>query len=301
MAGSVFESLIYENASGNRVLLSDRSVSANWELIGRSGFSAPEVELITQKYINGQQKIVGRIIKPRTVSINMIVTGASTAQRDALFFDMVEKMINVGGGEIGKLYVTRSDGSVVYLNCAYSSGLKIVEQYKKFHLFTLEFFAEDPYFYSQDIVQAINLEAGSEPITLGADLFLNGWCLDWTKTMDGSGTVTNPYDHNADPVYRIEGTRTNITIINTSASKSLTFTGLEMAPGDVLVIDTRERYRAAYIEHADRSRTDILGYLVWTDADMSLPMIPGNNSYNVKSSGSPADLVMTISMTALSA
>lgn len=300
MAGSVFESLIYENASGNRVILSDRSVSANWELVGRSGFSAPEVELITQKYINGQEKIVGRIIKPRTVSINMVVTGATTAQRDALFFDMVEKLINVGGGEIGKLWITRSDGSVVYLNCAYSSGLKVVEQYRKFHLFTLEFYAEDPYFYSQDIVQDVELVESSEPITLNDDLYLNGWKLDWAMS-GGVNMVTNPYTHQADPIYKISGVRVNLTILNSTISKSLQFDDLDMALGDAIVIDTRERQRSAYIEHPDGSVTDILGNLLWSNMDLSLPLVPGNNYLSVSSLGEAADLGISISMTALSA
>lgn len=300
MDGKAFESLIYENASGNRVILSDRSVSANWELVGRSGFSAPEVELITQKYINGQEKIVGRIIKPRTVSINMVVTGATTAQRDALFFDMVEKLINVGGGEIGKLWITRSDGSVVYLNCAYSSGLKVVEQYRKFHLFTLEFYAEDPYFYSQDIVQDVELVESSEPITLSDDLYLNGWKLDWAMS-GGVNMVTNPYTHQADPIYKISGVRVNLTILNSTISKSLQFDDLNMALGDAIVIDTRERQRSAYIEHPDGSVTDILGNLLWSNVDLSLPLAPGNNYLSVSSLGEAADLEISISMTALSA
>lgn len=300
MDGKAFESLIYENASGNRVILSDRSVSANWELVGRSGFSAPEVELITQKYINGQEKIVGRIIKPRTVSINMVVTGATTAQRDALFFDMVEKLINVGGGEIGKLWITRSDGSVVYLNCAYSSGLKVVEQYRKFHLFTLEFYAEDPYFYSQDIVQDVELVESSEPITLSDDLYLNGWKLDWAMS-GGVNMVMNPYAHQADPIYKISGVRVNLTILNSTISKSLQFDDLNMALGDAIVIDTRERQRSAYIEHPDGSVTDILGNLLWSNVDLSLPLAPGSNYLSVSSLGEAADLEISISMTALSA
>ena len=301
MLNQVFESLVYVNASGVRTILSDRSVSSYWELRGRSGFSAPDVELITQKYINGQTKIVGRIIKPRTVTINMIVTGGSRAKRDALFFSMIEALIDVDGGGIGKLYITRSDGSVVYLNCAYSSGLNVTDQYKLFHKFTLEFYAEDPYFYSQDIIQTLILPDGAGAITLGDDLTLNGWCLDWSIITNGSGIITNPYEHAADPVYTIAGIRTNLTIMNSSISKILSFDGLEMTTGDVIIIDTRARQRTAYIVHADGSHTDILGNLVWSDADMSLPLIPGSNALSVTSTGVSSDLEVSISMTALSA
>ena len=230
----------------------------------------------------------------------LVVTGATTAQRDALFFDMVDKLINVGGGEIGKLWITRSDGSVVYLNCAYSSGLKVVEQYRKFHLFTLEFYAEDPYFYSQDIVQDVELVESSEPITLSDDLYLNGWKLDWAMS-GGVNMVTNPYTHQADPIYKISGVRVNLTILNSTISKSLQFDDLNMALGDAIVIDTRERQRSAYIEHPDGSVTDILGNLLWSNVDLSLPLAPGSNYLSVSSLGEAADLEISISMTTLSA
>ena len=300
MRDDVFESLIYVNASGERTILSDRSVSSYWELRGRSGFSAPDVELITQKYINGQTRVVGRIIKPRTVSINMIVTGESTAKRDFVFFQMVESLIDVDGGDIGKLYITRSDGSVVYLNCAYSSGLKVTDEYRHFHRFTLQFYAEDPYFYSTEYTQIINVDEGSEPITLNDELTLGYWCLDW-ETNSGSAILLNPYEHEANPVYRIGGIRRDLTIKSSTVAKKLTFEGLDMRNGDVIVIDTRERYRSAYIKHADGTQTDILGNLVWTDAALSLPLAPDLNYLTVSSFGQPAEMEVSISMTALSA
>lgn len=300
MLEQVYESLIYENASGVRTILSDRSVSSLWELRGRTGFSAPDVELITQKYINGQTKIVGRIIKPREVSVNMVVIGQSIAKRDAVFFQMIEALIDVDGGDIGKLYIKRSDGSTVYLNCAYASGLRVTEEYKLFHRFTLTFYAEDPYFYSQDVVETVTLTQTGTPITLGEDLTLNGWCLDWTTNVSGEGTIENPFSHEATPVYRIAGFRTDLTISN--GNKSLSFDDLDMEQSDVIVIDTRERYKAAYILHPDGTRTDILGNLVWTDADLSLSLAPGNNMITVESNiGAVANLEVDFTMTALSA
>lgn len=296
----VYESLIYENASGVRTVLSDSAVTTNWELRGRSGFSAPDVELITQKYINGQTKIVGRIIKPRTVTMNMIVRGSSTKDRDDIFFKMIEDLIDVDGGDIGKLFVKRSDGSTVYLNCSYASGLKVKEEYKLFHRFTLEFYAEDPYFYSEDLIETVELTQSGTPITLGEDLTLNGWCLDWTTSVTGSGTIDNPYSHEADPIYKIAGFRVDLTISN--GEKSLSFDDLDMEQTDVIVIDTRERYKQAYILHPDGTRTDILGNLVWNDADLSLPLAPGYNLITVASSlGAEANLEVDFTMTALSA
>ena len=71
---------------------------------------------------------------------------------------------------------------------------------------------------------------------------------------------------------------------------------------DVIVIDTRDRYKSAYIKHQDGSRTDILGNLVWSDADLSLPIAPGANVITVSSQmGDETNLEVDITMTALSA
>lgn len=292
--------LVYVNASGVRTVLSGESVSDCWELRGRYGFSAPDVELVTQKYINGQTKIVGRIIKPRTVTVNMIVREDTRAKRDKAFFDMVEALIDVDGGDIGRLYVLRSDYTWAYLNCAYASGLKVKDEYKLFHRFTLEFYAEDPYFYSEDIIETVELSQTGDYFTLGEDLTLGNWCLDWTTNASGSGVVDNPFNHEADPIYRIAGFRTDLTI--SRGSKSLSFDGLDMEQVDVIVIDTRERYKQAYILHPDGTRTDILGNLVWTDADLSLPLAPGYNTIHVESNlGADTNLEVVFTMTALSA
>ena len=110
-------------------MLSCPEITRWWELRGRSGFTAPEMEIISQRYANGVTKILKRMLTPRTVSVKMVVTGDTTAERDASFFSMIKRLMDLNGGDTGKLYVRRSDGMVVYLNCAYSSGLSIVEEY----------------------------------------------------------------------------------------------------------------------------------------------------------------------------
>lgn len=297
----VFKSLIFVNSSGKHVVLVSPSTTNLFELSGRSGFSAPEVELITQKYINGQIKVVGKIIKPRTMKINIIAKGESRAMRDAMFFQMVEDLIEVDGNNTGRLYITRSDGSIVYSNCQYLKGLDIAEKYRRFHKFSLEFYAADPYFYSNDITQTIALTEEALPITLNDNLYLNGWRLNWAAVTGGANIVTNPYAHKADPIYKISGVREDLSIINSTISKSISFNELNMSLGDVFIIDTRERQRSAYIEHPDGSTTDALGSLLWTNEDLSLPLVSGGNYLSVTSMGEPANMEVSISMTALSA
>ena len=294
-----FESLIYENASGNRVILSDRSVTSYWELRGRYGFSAPEVELITQKYVNGSVKVVGRIIKPRTVSINMIVTGETTAKRDAVFFDMVEQLIDADGGDVGKLYITRSDGSVVILNCTYSSGLRVTDEYRKFHRFTLEFYAEDPYFYSDPYTQEIDT-IQSDILTLAQDLYLGTWSLG-TGVVSGTGIITNPVQQNIEPIYRIAGVRSSLIITNETTGAAIGFKDLEMTVGDTVVIDTREKIKSAYIRHSNGSTESIMDKIDWSNEELSLPLMPGENTISVSGYGAEGTLVVDMMQKYLSA
>lgn len=296
---NVFESLIYENASGNRVILSDRSVTSYWELRGRSGFSAPEVELITQKYVNGSVKVVGRIIKPRTVSINMIVTGETTAKRDAVFFDMVEQLIDANGGDIGKLYITRTDGRVVILNCTYSSGLRVTDEYRKFHRFTLEFYAEDPYYYSSPYTQEIN-SIQSDVITLSDDLYLGTWSLGMGNVI-GVGTITNPIQQNIEPIFYIGGIRSSLNITNNTTGMTIGFKDIEMYARDVIVIDTREKNKSAYLRKANGSIVSIMDKIDWNNEDLSLLLVPGENRISVSGYGEDGTLVVELMQKYLSA
>ena len=296
---NVFESLIYENASGNRVILSDQSVTSYWELRGRYGFSAPEIELITQKYVNGSVKVVGRIIQPRTVGINMVVTGETTVKRDAVFFDMVEQLIDADGGDIGKLYITRTDGLVVILNCTYSSGLRVTDEYRKFHRFTLEFYAEDPYFYSDPYTQEID-SIESDILTLSYTLYLGTWTLG-TGIYNGSGIINNPVQQNIEPIYKIAGVRNSLKITNETTGKTLGFNEMETYPGDMIIIDTREKIKNAYIRKPNGSTVSIMDKIDWSNEELALPLVPGDNEITVSGYGSEGALIVDMMQKYLSA
>ena len=291
----VYKSLVYENAAGGRAVLSAASTDQYWELRGRTGFSAPDVRLITEKYVNGNERIVNRIVEPRTVTINMIVRGKTSAIRDKVFFSMVDVLMDTSKGEIGKLYVTRSDGRTVILNCSYSAGLDIQEQYRNFHIFTLEFYAADPYFYTLPITQTLEFEPNV--ITLSDSLYLASWRLGWGNT-SGTVLVENRTGNVGDPIYEITGTRMDLHIRNRSGRQEITFDDMDMEGGDVLVIDTRPRYKSAYFRHADGSTSTALGYLVWSAISLSLPMPKGRSYITATTFGEIQPLEITI-MTAL--
>ena len=271
-----YESLVFVNASGETVELSTPDTTKWWELRGRSGFTAPEIEIISQKYANGVTKILKRLLTPRTITVNMVITGSTTEERDASFFAMISKLLDVDGGNTGKLYAKRSDGLTVYLNCAYASGLSIVEEYRKFHRFTLEFFAPDPYFYKDLADTSIEVHEGNW-LTLSDTLKVGNYHKIGEFTSAGSGVITNDGTENLQPVIRLEGVSGSITIENADSGYSIVISGLTMTAGQTLVIDTRDDSKNIYIENADGSTVQAGQYLEWSNSNYDFPIIPGAN------------------------
>lgn len=270
-----FESLVFENASGETVQLSTPETLKWWELRGRAGFTAPEMDIITQKYANGVTRILKRMLKPRTVTVNMVITGQTTEERDMFFFEMISVLMDVDGGSTGKLFVRRSDGSILYLNCTYTSGLSIVEEYRKFHRFTLEFYAPDPYFYKDLEEATISVHEGNY-LTL-SDTILFGTRRIGDFISEGSGVITNPSTENLQPVIRLEGVNGGLMIMNTDSGKSLVLAGLAMTVGQILVIDTRDDSKNVYIETPDGTTQQAGQYVVYANTKYEFPIVPGIN------------------------
>lgn len=139
--------IYFVNSQGKRAVISSERNKSYWEIGSRSGFAAPDVKLFTEQMASGTVKYFGKALKPRTGSLNMICKGKSSAERDRIFGDMLNVLLDVEGTKEGRLYLRRSDGAMVYLKCVYSGGMNIVDEYKKFRKFTLEFYAADPTYY----------------------------------------------------------------------------------------------------------------------------------------------------------
>jgi len=276
MADRVFKSLEYVNPSGIKTIISSPTITKYWEIGKRRGFNAPLVDIVTEKYVNGNIRIVNTIKQPRTVSIRLIVTGKTEAARDRYFHDMIDRLMDTSNGDVGKLYITRSDGLKVHLNCAYSGGMDVMDDYQTFGSFELEFYAADPYFYSIESVQEAEYNEG-DIITLSDNLTLSGWCLGWGN-LSAQKLLINKLYGAVDPIYEIYGARKSITIRNASVHTYIEFDNLVMKKDDTLVIDTREKYKRAYIRHADGTETTAMGSLVWKTVSLSLPM-PHGQSY----------------------
>ena len=210
--------VVFENSQGKTVVLSNPQNTQYWELLGRYGFTAPEVDIHTQQYASGKTIYLGKTIQPRICGMNMIVRGSSSAERDKVFFDMLDVLLDADGDGEGKLILKRFDGVKVNLYCVYSSGMRIVEEYKKFHRFTLEFYAADPWFYFEQVY----------PIT-GKSSLMN---------------VYNPFSENLYPeIYFDESpassSYSNIMLRNWTASKAIPFEYLTLNNHPVEYSDIR--------------------------------------------------------------
>ena len=86
-----------------------------------------------------------------------------------------------------------------------------------------------------------------------------------------------------------------------ATGRIIQFDGLTMATTDTIVIDTRDRYKTAYIQHADGTRDSILGYMDWNNPDLSMPMLAGGNMIEVESFGLDRPLEVTLALSYLSA
>lgn len=267
--------LCFENSSGQEVILSSPDITKWFELRGRTGFTAPEIDLITQKYANGKTKILKRQLKPRTVTVTMMVTEESEAERDRVFFEMISRLMDVDGGDTGKLYVRCSDGMIVYLNCAYSSGLSVEEEYRRFQRFTLEFYAPDAYFYRDLDDMTVEVEYGGFLTLSDTHLFGNHKMGEFDST--GSGIIVNTGIEILQPVIRLQRVNGTVTISNEDTGDVISMKNMSMTEGQTLVIDTRDDSKNIYIENPDGSTQQAGQNLDWSNQDYEFPIIPGNN------------------------
>lgn len=284
-------SIYFINSSGQRANLYHAESPQFFEMGYRRGFSAPEIEIHWQKYANGVTKVLKRQLKPRYVSMKMMAMGESRAERDAVFFDMVSKLMDVSGGEDGKLYVMRSDGTEVYINCVYSSGLSVEEQYRRYQSFILEFYAADPYFYKDAPNTVIEIPA-SQKLTLGDTLALGEHVLGETSGT-ASGIVSNHGSEPLKPVIKAVGISGSITIKNLTTGVEIALSGVTIPTGSTLVIDTRDDTKDIYILAEDGTTYPAGQYLDWENLDFSFDIVPGDNIVSFEVSiGSMTDQII---------
>lgn len=255
------ETIYFVNSQGKTAVLSNSYNTRYWELGNRKGFKAPEISPITQKFASGAVKYLGKELNPRSCSMNMVVKGETSVESDKIFFDMLDVLLDINGEKEGKLYIEKPNVGKVYLNCIYISGMNIIEQYRKFRIFTLEFFGSDPYFY----------EEGKKH-----------YFKDWSEL-----TIKNNTDCDIAPIMKFSGTINSGAISNTKTGKVITFNNnIIISTNKTLVIDTRENQKNVYLESANGDIENAVSVINWSATDgLDFHISPGSMKLSHEMSG----------------
>ena len=269
------ECVYFVNSRGYRTVLSSPENRNYWELRGRTGFTAVDVETFTQKMASGETKLLGKAPKPRTCSMNMICVGNDSAERDRIFFEMLSVLIDADGSGQGRLYVKRSDGAMAFLNCVYISGANITEKYQKLHQFTLTFLAVDPYFYVPAEYTFAEIYQKSRIITVNNRSNMN---------MSVSLLIADAHSPNAGMSWTAEGA-----IKNTTTGKKITFGRYSYRDQTVipditlpayvqLAANISENKFDAYTEDRYGEKASAYNYFNWGETDLGFCLVPGQNT-----------------------
>ena len=253
----------FVNSQGEQAVLSSPGNAQYWELRGRSGFTAPDVDVFSDKYASGVVRYRGKALKPRNCSMSMVCRGDSEAERDAVFFRMVDILTDANGTGEGKLYVRRSNGSIVHLNCVYSGGMNIVEKYKKLHLFTLKFYAADPWFYGPEKEYDLNplYSESAEDRKITIDNVKTGAVCRFTVS---SGYFQGGY------------------VENSTTGKKFTIAGysghtVSIPSNNTLEINFGHDRPQVTLESASGSIKDGSKFLIWDETDADFGLTEGQN------------------------
>ena len=268
MDRSDFQEYVYfVNSRGKKITLVSPQNNNYWELSGRSGFSAPTFEPLTEQMADGSTKYLGKLMQPRELTMNMVCVGKDRAELDRVFFDMVNGLIDADGLGEGKLYVKKSDGAMAFINCVYIDGAETLKQHRFLKSFSLHFYAANPYWYTV-----------SGPITFERLWIDYDWQLTVTNPteMDGIAELIvsdfgKPYDTSG---WYIQGYFENL-----DTDKKISFLGLEMNHRyDRLVMKlNRDVYDIYYQDRAGQKSSDALNGIDWDNTDFGFCIVPGTN------------------------
>lgn len=274
MALSIYPSVYYQTADGNEIPISTPSTKKYWEVYGREGFGVPELKTETRIYADGSVRTLTAIIQPREMLLNMILVGETTEERDNLYRDISSHLVQVGStDEWGRLRLRRSDGNWIFINCLYTGGMDTPDNLPTIRQFSMEFFADDPYFYDAEetVFQPKQL---SQLIYLNDNLFLGDWTL--------KGGLTDLQIHNTGelcfPVIEVTGPASVIRIKNETTKQTLAMaTDFSLAMGEVLLIDCREHQQRGITLRDSTGREQDITNKLGLGSSLNWPLVKGTN------------------------
>jgi hypothetical protein len=177
-----------------------------------------------------------------------------------------------------------TDGGALYTLTAYLDDLDMPIQRNKFRApFKLSLIAPDPVIYDNSVSGS---HSANIPLSLGGGL-TSPWS--WTPLTWAAGgmpvTVNNTGDVSLYPVITLTNKVTNPTIMNVTTGQFFFLSGFVTAPGDVLVIDMKNRTVLL-------NGGSVLPYVTTTSTWWLL--LPGNNDIKLTSSDSSDPVTATI-------
>ena len=113
----------YTTAEGNEIILSAEGYKDSWECYGREGFGGLKLKQVTKQYSDGATDTVAMIPEPRTMVLQMVAVGGSTARRDEILRNIISGLVQIGSRtNWGKLKFQRSDGKMLAIDCVYTAS-----------------------------------------------------------------------------------------------------------------------------------------------------------------------------------
>ena len=281
MANEYYPNVSYENAEGVTVTLSGERTTDVWEMNGRSGAEVPELSPTSITYADGSQRVVSAKLNPRTVTLQMVVRGASQEATDTRFHDLMSRLIQTGSrDEWGKLIFTRSDGKQVYLSALYTGGANVADQYRRLKVFTLEFSAGDPYFYNINETE-VTASSGEGGTFLNDGIYLGAWTM-----KSGAATDLEVYNNGEAcfPVLKIHGPAAVIEFTNKATGKTLALDpDYVLLADDELTVNCRPGERKITLTSGGKD-TDVT-YLLDTGSSLNWKLERGKNSIAIAYTG----------------
>ncbi len=276
-ADEYYPEVEYINAEGATVSLVNGHLRDIFEVSGRSGTEAPDISATSVTYADGSSRIVSAKLQPRTVTLQMVLKGANRQAADTRFHNLISKLIQTGSrDEWGKLIFTRSDGKRVYLSALYTGGANIVNKYRRFKVFTLEFSAGDPYFYNVDETE-VTASSSAGGTFLGDDVFLGAWTM-----KSGAATSLEVYNNGEAcyPVVQIAGPAAVIEFTNKLTGKVLALAAdFVLKAGEVLTVNCRPGERKITLRSGGEE-SDVT-YLLATTSSLNWKLEKGHNSVGI--------------------
>jgi len=277
----------FVNSKGKTAFLSTPDSKNYWEMKGRSGFTAPQIDNFYEKFASGNAVYFGKALKPRHCSMKMLCKGRNSEECDRVFYNMLSVLLDADGSGEGRLYIKRPNAERLYLNCVYSGGMDIAEQYRKYKKFSIEFFAANPWFYAVKKSCTLYDMTQTNP----------RYTLQYTNPTN----VNQIFELNFCNPERDWGIQRSI--VNASTEKKLTFVNTTIFPNEDF--DKKYSLYARFeqdridirMNGSDGTKKDGTSVFDWNNTDKDFYIIPGENIITIADFSTGADFnLSTISI-----